>query len=118
MRLGAVVATAMLCLVGAIPCAGQVAGVANPYNDELLRLSQDARAARLAERLGNGCIGTNAFLMGVTQTGAARGYAYWSFQCAGGNSYAIQIAPDGSAVVIDCRTLKAKGEGRECFRKF
>jgi hypothetical protein len=118
MRLSAVVAAAMFWLIGPSPSAAQVARVTNPYSEGLLRLSPDARASRLAERIGLGCIGSNAFLMGVTQTGPAAGYAYWSIECAGGNSYAIQIAPDGRAVVIDCRTLNAEGGGRECFRKF
>jgi hypothetical protein len=56
--------------------------------------------------------------MGVTQTGAARGYAYWSIECAGGDSYAIQIDLDGGGAATDCRALKATGSGRECFKKF
>jgi len=30
----------------------------------------------------------------------------------------IQIAPDGRGAAVDCKTLKANGEGRECYKAF
>jgi hypothetical protein len=118
MRRGADSAAVVFFLVGPGLGAARAVEVTNPYSDELLRLPPNARAAALARRLGLWCIGSNPFLMGVTQTGPAKGYAYWSLDCAGSKSYAIQIAPDGAAVVIDCDTLKTHGGGRECFHKF
>jgi len=90
----------------------------NQYNDELLKLSPPEQAAKLAAHLGLWCIGTRPFLMGVTKTGPAKGYAYWNVECAGGQSYMIQIAPDGRGAAVDCRTLKENGEGRECYKAF
>jgi hypothetical protein len=114
-----VLAVALLCCF-----CGSVAGAASPapdenrYNDELLRLPEPERAAKLAEHLGMGCIGTKPFFMGMTKTGPAKGYAYWSLTCAGAKSYVIQIAPDGTGAATDCQTLKDGGEGRECYKNF
>jgi hypothetical protein len=103
-------------LVGLSVAAAQTAD--NPYNDELLRLSPQEQAAKLAAHLDLSCIGTRPFLMGVTKTGPAKGYAYWSVECAGGQSFMIQITPDGLGAAVDCKTLKANGEGRECYKAF
>jgi len=112
-------ALALACLVRGVPVdAAPPAAPDNQFNDALLKLSPDERAARLADYLGAFCIGTNPFPMGVTREGPARGYAYWSVQCAGGKAYAIQIAPDGKGAAIDCEVLKAQGEGRECYKGF
>lgn len=90
----------------------------NPYNEQLVRLPPDQRAARLARFVGATCIGSDPFLMGVTKQGPAKGYAYWSLRCAGDKSYMIQVAPDGSVAAMDCLTLKQNGEGRECYKTF
>jgi hypothetical protein len=90
----------------------------NPYNDQLVRMKPEDRAAKLAEFIGGACIGTKPFLMGITQQGKAKGYAYWSIECAGGQSYMIQVAPNGEAAAMDCQTLKTNGEGRECYKTF
>jgi hypothetical protein len=90
----------------------------NQYNDELLKLSPQEQAAKLAAHLGLWCIGTRPFLMGVTKTGPAKGYAYWSVECAGGQSFMIQITPGGLGAAVDCATLKENGEGRECYKAF
>jgi len=96
--------------------AARAAGSGNPTNDKLLALSPDLRATSLANSLGQGCVGTSAFPMGVTRTGAAKGFAYWSIRCKDGRSFAVQISPDGKAIATDCRSLE--GTGRECFKKF
>ena len=90
----------------------------NKYNDELLKLSPEERATKLAAYLGFFCVGTKPFYMGMTKAGPARGYAYWSLECAGARSYAIQIAPSGKGEAIDCNELKAAGQGRECYKTF
>jgi hypothetical protein len=96
----------------------KAAASGNPYNDELLRMTPEARAAKLASFLGAACIGTNPFLMGVTKEGRAKGYAYWSVQCAGDKAYMIQLTPEGHGAAVDCQTLKEGGEGRECYKAF
>jgi hypothetical protein len=129
-RRGVAVAAAVLCCLATprlgaaqvIPktAAGdpKAAASGNPYNDELLRMTPEARAAKLAGFLGGTCIGTNPFLMGVTKEGRAKGYAYWSLQCAGDKAYMIQLTPEGQGAAIDCQALKEGGEGRECYKAF
>src|SRR5215208_6604227 len=65
----------------------------NPANDELLKLPPPERAARLARAVGNWCIGTEAFLMGVVAAGTGQGNAYWSLRCADGTAWAVQVEP-------------------------
>jgi hypothetical protein len=118
---GVVAASIVLAAAGPTGAVGKsaksVKGL-NPYNDEILALSPPDRAAKLAAEIGIWCIGTKAFLMGVTKSGPALGYAYWSLQCAGDGSYAIQIDPQGKGLATACSVLKQNGEGRECFKKF
>ena len=114
---GAVVLGAAI-LSGATLGAAQTPLGENKFNADLLKLAPDARAAKLAQYLGDFCIGTKPFAMGVTKEGPAKGYAYWSLECAGGKSYAIQIAPDGKGAAIECSELKSQGEGRECYKTF
>jgi hypothetical protein len=116
----AVVAVVLCCVAWSGRGRAQVAPPAsqNPYNDELLRLTPDQRAAKLADHLGLWCVGVNPFYMGMTKQGAAKGYAYWSITCAGTASYMVQITPDGAGAALDCRQLRAQGQGRECYKTF
>lgn len=98
--------------------ASPVAPGLNPYSDALMRMTPQAQAAKLATYLGETCIGTKPFLMGVTKEGHAKGYAYWSIECAGAGSYMIQIDPAGAGAAIDCKLLKEGGQGRECYKNF
>jgi hypothetical protein len=92
------------------------AGSGNRVNDRLLSLSAAEQANTIAKNVGQGCVGTDAFPMGVTSKGKARGFAYWSVRCKDGRSFALQIAPNGEIFVVDCRLLQANG--KECFKKF
>src|ERR1700722_10024549 len=76
-------------VVGATAGVAQVAPAPsdNPFNDQLLKLSTEQRGAARANHLGMWCIGVKPFYMGMTKGGAAKGYAYWSITCAGGQSY-------------------------------
>jgi hypothetical protein len=103
-------------LVAAGPGAAVAAGSGNPTHDRLLTLPPAEQAKMLAKGVGQGCVGTSAFPMGVTTTGKAKGLAYWSVRCKDGRSFAVQIAPDAQAVAVDCRALQASG--KECFKKF
>jgi hypothetical protein len=117
-RRTALAAALLYAVVGSPLAAAQTAPSGNRYNDDLLKLSPQEQAAKLAAHLGLWCIGTKPFAMGVTKEGPAKGYAYWSLECAGEQSYMIQIAPDGRGAVVDCKTLKSNGEGRECYKTF
>jgi hypothetical protein len=93
------------------------AGSGNPTNDRLLALPAAEQAQALGNSLHRNCIGVDAFAMGVTTNGPAKGYAYWSVRCKDGKSYAVQIPPRGKrAAIVDCQALQ--GTGRECFKKF
>src|SRR6516162_11414214 len=99
------------------PSFGAVAaeGSGNPANDHLLSLPPEEQAKMLTKGI-KGCVGESPFPMGVTTTGKAKGYAYWSVRCQDGRSFAIQITPKSQATPADCKALE--GSGKECFKKF
>jgi hypothetical protein len=102
---------------GGCSAAAWAAGSGNSTNDRLLAMPEAQQAQALANSLHKGCTGVAAFPMGVTTTGHAKGYAYWSVRCKDGKSYAVQIPPRGKrAVVVACQALQ--GTGHECFKKF
>jgi hypothetical protein len=90
----------------------------NPANDKLEKLAPAARAGVLARVVGNRCIGTETFLMGVVAAGTGQGNAYWSLRCADGSTWAIQVDPLAEITAIGCDTFKDVGAGKECFKKF
>lgn len=94
------------------------AGSGNPRNDRLLATPEAQRAQALGNSFHRGCVGVEAFPMGVTASGRAKGYAYWSVRCKNGKSYVVQIPPNvkSPAIVADCKALE--GSGHECFKKF
>ena len=110
------VALLFAALAGFGASAGMAASSGNPTHDHLLLLPPAEQAKILSKGVGQGCVGVSAFPMGVTSTGKAKGLAYWSIRCKDGRSFAVQIAPDAQAVVVDCRLLQANG--KECFKKF
>src|SRR6185437_1761758 len=110
--------SAALIAGGACGAARQRSGPGNPANDKLMQVSPAERAATLARAVGNWCIGTEAFPMGVITSGTGEGNAYWSLRCADGSAWAVQIDPLAEVTAIDCDTFKADGAGKECFKKF
>jgi hypothetical protein len=114
MRRGGILLFTALVAAGSGPAAA--AGSGNPAHDQLLLLPPAEQAKTLAKGIGQGCVGTSAFPMGVTASGKAKGLAYWSVRCKDGRSFVVQIAPDAQAVSVDCRALQ--GSGKECFKKF
>lgn len=111
-----VAALVLMALVGFGWSAAMAAGSGNPTHDHLLALPPAEQAKVLGNGVGQGCVAVSTFPMGVTSTGKAKGLAYWSVRCKDGRSFALQIAPDAEAVVVDCRVLQANG--KECFKKF
>jgi hypothetical protein len=114
MRLRIILFVAVIAMAG----AARAAGLGNPRNDRLLAIPESERAQVLGKMLRRGCVGVEAFPMGVTASGRAKGYAYWSVRCQNGKSYAVQIPPSVKtpAVTVDCTVLR--GTGHECFKKF
>jgi len=90
----------------------------NPVHESLLKMKPPERAAWLARTAGKWCVGTNPFLMGVSESGPSAGNAYWSFSCLGAGDYVVQIDPLSGGVAIDCESFKEAGGGKECFKKF
>ena len=108
----------MLVPAGNTATAQRAAKLANPASDKLEKLAPAERAGVLARAVGNWCIGTEAFLMGIEKAGAAKGNAYWSLRCADGKAWAVQIDPLAEITAIDCDAFKEVGAGKECFKKF
>jgi hypothetical protein len=109
----------LLVLLLGSPCSTAfAAATGNPTTDRLLGLPEQQRIEILGRMAHHNCVGTRAFLMGVTASGPARGTAYWSVACTTGKSYVIQINRNktGTSFVLDCRALA--GTGRECFQQF
>jgi len=109
-------ALVFIALIAACPAAAQKSGSGNPANDRLMGLAPAQQAKTLAKGVGHGCVGISAFPMGVASTDKWKSIAYWSVKCKDGRSFAVQIAPNAEAFIIDCRVLQANG--KECFKKF
>ena len=119
LRWSAALAIAGMLAAGALDAAPkQQSKSQNPAHDQLLKLSPPERAAKLARAIGNWCIGTEAFLMGVVTSGPGQGNAYWSLRCADGATWAVQVDPSAEVTAIDCDDFKEVAAGKECFKKF
>ena len=119
MRLGAVLAIAAMLLAGPLDAQPkQQSKSRNPANDQLLKLPAPQRAAYLARAVGNWCIGTEAFLMGLVTSGSGEGNAYWSLRCADGATWVVQVDPLAEVTAIGCDDFKQVAPGKECFKKF
>jgi hypothetical protein len=118
MRRRIVLLLAALLIVAAGWDALYAAGSGNARNDRLLAAPEAQRAQALGSSFHRGCVGVEAFPMGVTASGRAKGYAYWSVRCKNGKSYVVQIPPSVKSpmIVADCSVLS--GTGKECFKKF
>jgi fructose-1,6-bisphosphatase/inositol monophosphatase family enzyme len=90
----------------------------NPANAKLLKMAPAERTAELARVVGHWCIGAEAFPMGMTRSGRAAGFAYWSLRCADGSAWAVQIDPLGEVTAMDCAHFNAAAAPKECFKKF
>ena len=112
------ISVVLVCSGGAAAQTRPAAKSRNPTNDDLVKLAPPERAAKLAGAVGNWCIGTETFPMGVVTAGTGEGNAYWSLRCVDGSAWAVQIDPLGEVTAIDCDTFKAAGAGKECFKKF
>jgi hypothetical protein len=111
----AVLLLAAVILGGLGPGALAAGGSGNSANDNLLAMSPDEQVKMLTKGI-KGCVGESPFPMGVTTTGKAKGYAYWSVRCKDGRSFAVQITPKAQATAAECKVLE--GSGKECFKKF
>ncbi len=93
------------------------ASAANRSNDYLLALTLKARAVMLGHTVGEGCVGRDTFYMGIGKTGFSKDKAFWSVQCSDGQTFAVQVNPDGTTNVLECVVLQAV-HGGTCFKKF
>ena len=105
---------AVLMVAGSGLGALAAGGSGNSANDNLLAMPPEQQAQMLTKGIKD-CVGESPFPMGVTKTGKAKGYAYWSVRCKDGRSFAIQITPKSQATAADCKQLV--GSGKECFQE-
>jgi hypothetical protein len=90
----------------------------NKAHEKLAAMSEIDRSEALAifvEGSGQPCrTVARTFFQGLD----TRGNAIWNVECAGGQSYVVEIKNDrdGSTLVINCRTLYAAG-GSACFKR-
>jgi len=115
MRKGVLLLVALLAAGSGLTAMAAGGGSGNSANDSLLAMPPDQQAEMLTKGI-KGCVGTSPFPMGVTTTGKAKGYAYWSVRCKDGRSFAVQITPKSQATAAECKELE--GSGKECFKKF
>lgn len=115
MRKGVLLLAALLAAGSGLTAMAAGGGSGNSANDSLLAMPPDQQAEMLTKGI-KGCVGTSPFPMGVTTTGKAKGYAYWSVRCKDGRSFAVQITPKSQATAAECKELE--GSGKECFKKF
>jgi len=87
----------------------------NVAQDLLVTYTAREQALFLGKAVGEGCIGTRAFFMGMDPEKDAM----WSVGCTNGQSYSVEIHPDpnGTTQVLECSVLKALA-GTSCFTKF
>ena len=114
MRRGMLLLAALLAVSSGLTALA-AEGSGNSANDSLLAMSPDQQAQMLTKGIKD-CVGESPFPMGVTKTGKAKGYAYWSVRCKDGRSFAVQITPKSQATAAECKALE--GSGKECFKKF
>jgi hypothetical protein len=104
----------------------------NPANDSLLAMSPRRQADILGKIVGEGCKGKTAFYQGTMKDirepeGDRRPQlpvppsngsdTFWNVMCRNGRSYSIEVHPDGSNEVVECRSVKTF-HLVECFKKF
>lgn len=68
----------------------------------LVSLSEKSRAATLGKVVGGGCIGQSSFFMA---TGHDK--SFWSVKCANGQSFSVEVNPNGTSKVVECSVLAA-----------
>src|SRR5207247_11019754 len=86
----------------------------NPAHDILLTQSPSGQATFLGKSVGEGCVGSYAYFMGM----AKDKNVFWSVRCTNGKSYEVMISPDvyGSTKVLECDVLQLVTKTR-CFEK-
>ena len=112
---GWMMATGMALLVAG---GGGSGAETNRAHEMLAAMSEIDRSEALAifvEGSGRPCpTVARTFFQGLD----TRGNAIWNVECAGGQSYVVEIKNDrdGSTLIINCRTLYAAGGGT-CFKR-
>jgi hypothetical protein len=106
--------------------------VNNPANDSLLAMSAQRQADILGKIVGEGCKGKRALYQGTMKDirqpeGDHRPQlpvpptnendTFWNVSCKNGQSYSIEIHPDGSNNVVECGMVKTY-HLVECFKRF
>jgi hypothetical protein len=95
--------------------SSQTASTGNPAQDILLNLSPSNQATFLGKSVGEGCVGTYAYFMGMAPDTRN---VFWSVRCTNAKSYEVMISPDatGTTKVLECNVLQLVTKSR-CFEK-
>jgi len=98
------------------PVGAANAAVVNGANDYLQKQPPAGQAALLGKAVRLNCTGKTAFFMGMGTRPSDQATAYWSVKCSNGNSYAVEVAPNGASMAMQCSAFAANNAG-QCFKK-
>jgi hypothetical protein len=104
--------TSSLIVAAALVILCTTAYAENGAHAYLLSVSPKQQAATLGKVVGDGCVGTKAFNMGIGSTNIGN----WSVKCADGRSFVVGANPDGTSKVLECSVYKLVTK-LSCFKK-
>jgi hypothetical protein len=109
-------AVALLALSYLAPMATANAAVVNGAQEYLAKQTPAMQASLLGKAVRLNCTGKTAFFMGMGTRPSDQALAFWSVKCSNGNSYAVEVAPNGAAMAMQCSAFAANNAG-QCFKK-
>jgi hypothetical protein len=112
-RATAVALVALSCLA---PVAAANAAVVNGAHEYLTKQTPAVQASLLGKAVRLNCVGKTAYFMGMGTKPNDQALAFWSVKCANGNSYAVEVTPNGASMAMQCSAFAANNAG-QCFKK-
>ena len=109
-------AVVLLVLSYLVPVASANAAAVNRANEYLQKQSPAGQASLLGKAVRLNCTGKTAFFMGMGTKAGDEALAFWSVKCANGNTYAVEVAPNGTSMSMQCSAFAANNVG-QCFKK-
>ena len=100
-------AVVLLALSYLVPVASANAAAVNRANEYLQKQSPAGQASLLGKAVRLNCTGKTAFFMGMGTKAGDEALAFWSVKCANGNTYAVEVAPNGTSMSMQCSAFAA-----------